>query len=663
MSAPRQAWMNTMNTPSPMKINNNNSELRETSLPPKERYKRKRKQSMKQPNHHKKTKPQLQKLIKLYTKKNKNESNIKQIAERSKETSPNPKEQKKHMKQLEVRKKSLMKLKEEIDKTITKIKIGHPNANVSNLSKVENLIANIEKKEKEKEKENENKKQEKEKQKNERRQKVLKSIGILKKEFNTLKNRNNESIYSNLGQGRELFRVTKTSLNTLNKRIQKVQMFEQQKTASTSRSPKESYVSLIKIDGKVVTTPEVIYQFLKIKDLIIELRRGIGNNFTKLAFLKASSGVLKKIHDLFPHSVEVTNMINEPQEVREIYYKLSDIKSEKTKDFRRYLKDIRNIITDLIPNQSNQNVLAKKLDGIIEYGEKYLAQQNKIYYKVISFIKYNDSFPIRNKTNVIYDKLNSLKTYTNGKPKIQKDIRLNLDWGQQLDHDPISVSSFVPFLQSLNGSVFSPNSMFYYLLYRSIIQGRCKSCPLNAKECRGLCDLVLPRSAITVPSNLNGEMKEVYNAYGALVHGILSYDKVRTGVNTTLGITSGEITDEQKLLVYLTKSQSQAFRDHLIEEHDMRYGCYVFDDNRIKAWLPLDMKNMLSFFKDDAKEEVDLYYWKNSNFQTAKRPKVNNSILSNYLKDQLKFKTTLKIEKDKTGKTFKQLCIEKLFPN
>ena len=517
------------------------------------------------------------------------------------------------------------------EKTLENMKKSFNLRNNLTTRKLQNAIEKAQSSKRQKVEEIEEKKQEKKRQKqmgeNQRKQKIKQEIESLKMKYIPLQNMSANNIYNGIGRGRPLVRVTNRMIKSYADTVNTQAKAELQSRTFEARKGTETLQSII---GETIT-PEIIQLLIKLKSLSMEQGIHLPNP-------------LNRIRRTFSHEVKNTETIQMNQQQREMYYLLSEIKSQNKQklDFKTYLRSIQGII-ELFGRKN----VTKELQTMIQSLETALAKKGNIYYIVVTNVKYSPDIAI-NKNSIglpgeteddVFSKLTRLKNYTHDKKGIRKDIVLNLSWGNQLDHDPISVSSFVPFLQNLNlrdSGVIHPNSIFYYLLHRSILQNKCMACPVNAKACRGVCDLVLPRSAITVPDGINGKLLEIYKAYGALVHGILSYDKVKNGrLNRSLGISSELLNTEEKLLKYITKSQENGFRKELIKHHNMRYGCYVFDDNGKKRWLRLDMNDMSSFFSKEVPKNLTLWNWETK----------QNSIL-NVVRN--------------TEKTFKQLCIEGL---
>lgn len=145
-------------------------------------------------------------------------------------------------------------------------------------------------------------------------------------------------------------------------------------------------------------------------------------------------------------------------------------------------------------------------------------------------------------------------------------ILLNLGEGQQLDHDLLSVAGFVSYLKKMEeegDSSLDENSRFFRFLYQNFnekctIGGKGGS-PESPTECRKKFDKALPRTAVQIDKHFYGTDRyytHLINAYGALVHGIISYAKVKSNVNRSLGNPGTDFNSDTDLYNYLVDAHN-----------------------------------------------------------------------------------------------------------
>lgn len=241
----------------------------------------------------------------------------------------------------------------------------------------------------------------------------------------------------------------------------------------------------------------------------------------------------------------------------------------------------------IIPAKKLQNIEKKNIQEIVQ--EIGIRSRNNTN---------NNNNKKNNKKTIIFNiivKINELITSCQ-KKKIASIVpmRLNLNRNGQFDHDPISVNLLTEFITSIknnrityqsngnNRSLINENSRFYELLYNSLNANNCRlinTSGITTQVCRGRLDNCLPRTVIkTIDKNysvpiynanlLEIQKRRTYEAYGALIHGIFSYQKVNMLMNKSIGVRRTNNTNDNNFLdAYVRESLSNDFLATLRSTH------------------------------------------------------------------------------------------------
>lgn len=400
----------------------------------------------------------------------------------------------------------------------------------------------------------------------------------LKQEAQTIKKPNTESFNTQLKEAEELNKLNAKKFNNQTKLLRRsprtTALSKQSNTEKQKRAYDNMLNQLLKYEETYDSIYEKIMSAIEITKIVDDLGQDFQNSIQGTSVLK----VCRMLQGIANYNI-ITSQSNDIDMNGFIIMMNTHLRTYNSTPSREIL------FQDFAKDKNFNYLFGLKHTSYIKM-QKFLSTKlgdlrgaKEIYYKTLLYAKnkntaaFNNNGDIMNLIRTFYiEKLKKsidtnentifIQTLTNIQNLISfsiekhlqiRAILLNLEAGKQLDHDLLSVAGFVSYLKNMSATAhdrLDKNSQFFRLLYEnfSTMCVRRQGSPQSPQDCRGVFDYALPRTAISINEDYykkNVVYTQLINAYGALVHGIISYAKVRSysNVNRSLGNPKTDFTN------------------------------------------------------------------------------------------------------------------------